>query len=62
MPSSIADILRNLEPERRQIERLEREYAELIKKYDVRARKKNYSQKLSSAVAAKLAADLRPSF
>lgn len=62
MPSSIADILRDPEPERRQIERLEREYAELIKKYDVRARKKNYSQKLSSAVAAKLAADLRPSF
>ncbi len=62
MPSSIADILRELEPTRREIVKLEREYAELIKKYDVRAKKKNYSQKLSSALAAKLASDLRPSF
>lgn len=62
MPSSIAEKLRELEPQRQEIERLERECAELIKQYDVRARKKNYSQQLSSAIAAMLAEDLRPSF
>jgi hypothetical protein len=62
VPSSIADILRGLEPKRQEIERLERDFAELIKKYDVRAKKKNYSQELSTAVAKKLAEDLRSSF
>ncbi len=62
MPSSIADILHELEPARQEIELLEREFVELIKKYDLRAKKKNYSQKLSSALAAKLASDPKPSF
>lgn len=62
MGSSIADILRELEPSLREIEGLERDYAELIKKYDVRAKKKNYSQELSSRLAHKIVADLRTSF
>lgn len=62
MPSSIADILAELEPLRNEIGHLERDFLELVKKYDVRGRKKNYSQKLSTALAHKLALDLRPSF
>lgn len=62
MPSSIADILRKLEPRRREIEQMEREFAELIRKYDVRAKKKNYSQEFSSLLVERLVADLRPSF
>lgn len=41
MASPLGDILRALEPERRKIEEMERRFAELIRKYDVRARKKN---------------------
>lgn len=62
MRSSIEDILRELEPRRQEIEALEREFAEIIKKYDVRAKKKNYSQELSSRLAKKVVADLRRSF
>ncbi|MCX7628736.1 MAG: hypothetical protein N2038_00640 [Geminicoccaceae bacterium] len=62
MPSSIAEILQELEPERREILKLESEFAELIKKYDVRARKKNYGQRLSDLLARRIAGDLSVSF
>lgn len=62
MPSPLAEILRRLEPERREIEEMERRFAELIKTYDVRARKKNYSQRLSDAIARRLVSDLDRSF
>jgi hypothetical protein len=62
MASPLADILRSLEPERRTIEDMEERFAELIREYDVRARKKNYSQRLSDALARRLVADLGRSF
>lgn len=62
MPSPLAEILRGLERERRDIEEMERRFAELIKTYDVRARKKNYSQRLSDAIARRLVFDLDRSF
>lgn len=62
MRSPIADILRELHPRRLEIENLERDFSELIKKYDVRGRKKNYSQSLSDALAKKLVVDLTYSF
>ena len=62
MESSIRDVLSDLEPRRLEILQLERDFLELIKRYDVRGRKKNYSQTLSDKLAKKLVADLAPSF
>ncbi len=62
MASPLGDILRALEPERRKIEEMERRFAALIREYDVRARKKNYGQRLSDALARRLVADLGRSF
>jgi hypothetical protein len=44
------------------IEETERRFAELIREYDVRARKKNWSQRLSDELARKLVTDLGRSF
>jgi hypothetical protein len=60
--SSIGDALQELEPHRTEIVELERDYLELIQKYDTRARKKNYSQRLSNLLAQKIADHLRPVF
>lgn len=62
MKSSIRDVLSDLEPRRLEILELERDFLELIKRYDVRGRKKNYSQTLSDKLARKLVVDLAPSF
>jgi len=62
MASPLAAILRRLEPERRRIEDMERRFAELIREYDVRTKKKNYSQRLSDALARQLVTDLGRSF
>lgn len=62
MSSSIADVLRTLHPRRVEIEELERDFLELIKKYDVRGRKKNYSQSLSDALARKIVVELSHPF
>lgn len=45
-----------------EIEALERDFQELIKQYDARGRKKNYSQRLSDALARRIVGDLTPSF
>lgn len=52
----------SLEKSRIEILGLERDFLELIKRYDVRGRKKNYSQSLSDRLAKKLVADLNISF
>jgi hypothetical protein len=62
MASPLAAILRSLEPERRTIEEMEERFAQLIREYDVRAKKKNYSQRLSDALARRLVTDLGRSF
>jgi hypothetical protein len=60
--SSIRKVLLALEPKRLEIVNLERDFLELIKKYDVRGKKKNYSQSLSDHLARKLVVDLSTSF
>jgi len=62
MASPLAAILRSLEPERRTIEEMEERFARLIREYDVRAKKKNYSQRLSDALARQLVTDLGRAF
>src|SRR3954468_13327543 len=62
MSSPLTQLLKDLEPRRLEIEALERNFLELIKKYDVRGRKKNYSQSISDALARKLVIDLVGSF
>jgi len=62
MASPLAAILRSLEPERRTIEEMEERFARLIREYDVRAKKKNYSQRLSDVLARQLVTDLGRSF
>jgi hypothetical protein len=59
---SFEAIIQSLADEREEINDIEANKIELVKKYDVRARKKNYSQRLSDALAKMIANDLRPMF
>ncbi len=62
MDSSIRDVLTSLEEKRLEIINLEHNFLELIKKYDARGKKKNYSQSLSDRLAKKMVIDLAFSF